>query len=322
MNHNVAKQVARELTGAGRPDLALAFARTQVSTMKKIKAAGGEAVPLPKKYAKEAEKLKVKGYKYMAQMLNEDGTPFGEPLPFKTSDQMARFMRTEKMKIDWYSTFARTKVTAKSNSEVVRELKQMGILPQTENAGSYPAIGQDPTWMSLYSHKTVKAKTAAVAKCLRAGKTKLANVVAKIPVRAAPLTMVSYNLVDTLGPAVAEWMKAALGNIHGKKGGALPVTVTTVETNFDPGHGDGGIDFTMTSSNGVTIEGGVGYVLDTHVAHILVEVRQSAIQDIPARKAEERGTIKKKASKLNGDLFAKAVADTIRKAAKAGKITL
>jgi hypothetical protein len=79
--------------------------------------------------------------------------------------------------------FARTKVTAKSNPEVVRELKQMGILPSTENAGDYPVIGQDPTWLSLYSHKTVKAKTAAIAKCLRAGKRKLANVVAKIPVK-------------------------------------------------------------------------------------------------------------------------------------------
>jgi hypothetical protein len=78
---------------------------------------------------------------------------------------------------------ARAQVTAKSNPEVVRELKQMGILPSIENAGDYPAIGQDPTWLSLYSHKTVKAKTAAIAKCLRAGKRKLANVVASIPVK-------------------------------------------------------------------------------------------------------------------------------------------
>ncbi len=78
---------------------------------------------------------------------------------------------------------ARDPVVAKNTAAVVSELKQMGILPSS--ASGFSSIGQDPTWESLYQHPTVKAKVAAVAKCLKAGKKKLANIVAKFPVKAA-----------------------------------------------------------------------------------------------------------------------------------------
>lgn len=75
------------------------------------------------------------------------------------------------------------KVIAKPNAQVVRELQQMGILSQSESPGSYPQIGQDDTWESLYQHHTVKAKKAAIAKCIAKRRPDLANVVSRMPVR-------------------------------------------------------------------------------------------------------------------------------------------
>lgn len=155
---------------------------TATARRRKAKASKGEHIPLPKEYQKEAEKMKAKGYRYMAQMLNEDGTPFGEPLAFKTPDQMSKFMRTENTRIDWYSTIARTKTKAAANNPgTVNELKQMGILPPGENPGSYPEIGQDDTWESLYADPAAAtaAKKEIISTLLKAKRPDLANAVAR-----------------------------------------------------------------------------------------------------------------------------------------------
>ena len=52
------------------------------------------------------EKLKAKGYKYVVQFANsETGKLFGEPLAFKSADQVGPFMRENKeLKMVWTRT--------------------------------------------------------------------------------------------------------------------------------------------------------------------------------------------------------------------------
>ncbi len=71
----------------------------------------------------------------------------------------------------------------KSNPAVVTDLKTMGILPPSESPADYPEIGKDPTWELLYEHPTVEAKRETIATLIKAGRTDLANVVAKMPVK-------------------------------------------------------------------------------------------------------------------------------------------
>ncbi len=104
----------------------------------------------------------------------------------KTAVQIVRELKAANrpdLALAFKKSFAKP-VTAKSNSQVVNELKQMGILPQSENAASYPEIGQDETWESLYTYSTAAVKKKAIAKCLKAKKPALANVAARIPTKA------------------------------------------------------------------------------------------------------------------------------------------
>lgn len=314
-----ALKIVGKYKGWGRKGpAAYSSARGKVMARKITKAAGGQSVPLPKEHAKEAEKMKAKGYKFIAQLLQEDGKPFGEPLYFKTADQMARFIRTEKMKIDWYSSIARTQVTAASNPEVVRELIQMGILPATENPSDYPAIGQDPTWRSLYAFPSVTAKKKAIAQCLRAGKKQLATVISKMQVESANY----FKFVESLEEPISKWFETALHNISSRKVSGGLVSVSSVKAGSGVTYGAGGVDFVLKGMYGVAVEGGTGYTIDDHTIHVIADIEVRGSGGSRGGHGSARDAHKIKPSTFTADDYAEMVFATVQKAAKDAKINL
>ena len=58
-------------------------------------------IQLPASEKDIAPKMKSKGYHFVIQFVNEDGTDFGEPLYFKTVSSVGPFMRDTNLKQKW-----------------------------------------------------------------------------------------------------------------------------------------------------------------------------------------------------------------------------
>ena len=142
---------------------------------------------------KIAEKLRMKGLDY-------DGT-------YEFVNNVAPIELTEWESLLYESganTMAKKTKADADNPGTVNELKTMGILPESEQPGGYPAIGPDDTWESLKDHPEVKARAEIIGELIKAGKPKLANAVSQAKLTAARAPVMGAKLTKQHFVAMAK----------------------------------------------------------------------------------------------------------------------